>query len=183
VVTSQLNRRQFVQNTAMAGAGFWFSTQSERALGKSPNERVAVASIGVGGKGSSDTDGAAKYGQIVALCDVDDQRLQQKAKQYPNAKLFHDYRELLSEMGDTVDAVTVSTADHTHAAAGVRAMRLGKHVYCQKPLTHTVAEARLMRETARKHKVVTQMGNQGTAHDGFRAGIELIRSGVIGDVQ
>jgi hypothetical protein len=86
VVTSQLNRRQFVQNTAMAGAGFWFSTQSERALGKSPNERVAVASIGVGGKGSSDTDGAAKYGQIVALCDVDDQRLQQKAKQYPKAR-------------------------------------------------------------------------------------------------
>jgi predicted dehydrogenase len=183
VVTSQLNRRQFVQNTAMAGAGFWFSTQSERALGKSPNERVAVASIGVGGKGSSDTDGAARYGQIVALCDVDDQRLQQKAKQYPDAKLFHDYRELLSEMGDKVDAVTVSTADHTHAAAGVHAMRLGKHIYCQKPLTHTVAEARLMRETARKHKVVTQMGNQGTAHDGFRSGVELIRSGAIGDVK
>ena len=142
-----------------------------------------VACIGVGGKGASDTDGAAKYGQVVALCDIDDQRLKQKAKLFPDAKLFHDYRELLNVMGDKIDAVTVSTADHTHAAAGVRAMRLGKHVYCQKPLTHSVAEARLMRETARQHNVVTQMGNQGTAHDGFRAGVELIRSGAIGDVQ
>ena len=142
-----------------------------------------MACIGVGGKGASDTDGAAKYGQVVALCDIDDQRLKQKAKLFPDAKLFHDYRELLSMMGDKIDAVTVSTADHTHAAAGVRAMRLGKHVYCQKPLTHSVAEARLMRETARQHNVVTQMGNQGTAHDGFRAGVELIRSGAIGDVQ
>lgn len=178
-----LNRRQFVQNSAMASAAVWFSTQSNILLGGSPNGRVNVASIGVGGKGSSDTDGAARNGQIVALCDVDDQRLQQKAKQYPDAKLFHDYRELLSEMGDKVDAVTVSTADHTHAAAGVRAMRLGKHVYCQKPLTHTVSEARLMRETAQQHKVITQMGNQGTAHDGFRTNVELIQSGALGEVR
>jgi predicted dehydrogenase len=179
-----MNRRQFVRGTAaLASAGFWLASQPDRVLGKSPNERVNVACIGVGGKGSSDTDGAARYGEIVALCDIDDQRLQQKATQYPNAKTFHDYRELLSAMGDKLDAVTVSTADHTHAAAGVRAMRLGKHVYCQKPLTHTVAETRLMRETARKYKVVTQMGNQGTAHDGFRAGVELIRSGAIGDVR
>lgn len=180
----QINRRQFVRNaTALAGAGLWLSSHSKRAQSDSPNERVNVACIGIGGKGSSDTDGAARYGQVVALCDIDDQRLKQKANQYPDAKLFHDYRELLSVMGDKVDAVTVSTADHTHAAAGVRAMRLGKHVYCQKPLTHSVAEARLMRETARQHKVVTQMGNQGTAHDGFRAGVELIRGGAIGDVQ
>jgi predicted dehydrogenase len=180
----QINRRRFVGNASMlAGSSFWLASQAELGLGRSPNERVNVASIGIGGKGSSDTDGAAKYGQIVALCDIDDQRLKQKSKQYPDAKLFHDYRELLSVMGDKVDAVTVSTADHTHAAAGVRAMRLGKHVYCQKPLTHSVAEARLMRETARVHKVVTQMGNQGTAHDGFRRGVELIRSGAIGDVR
>ena len=137
----------------------------------------------MGERGRAHYDGAAKYGQVVALCDIDDQRLKQKAKLFPDAKLFHDYRELLNVMGDKIDAVTVSTADHTHAAAGVRAMRLGKHVYCQKPLTHSVAEARLMRETARQHNVVTQMGNQGTAHDGFRAGVELIRSGAIGDVQ
>ncbi|MGY8769148.1 MAG: Gfo/Idh/MocA family protein, partial [Pirellulales bacterium] len=183
-MTHQINRRRFIRDTiSLSGAGFWFSWQSDQLLGKSPNERVNIACIGVGGKGSSDTDGAARYGEIVAICDVDDQRLLQKAKQYPHAKKFHDYRELLSTMGEKVDAVTVSTADHTHAAAGVRAMRMGKHVYCQKPLTHTVAEARLMRETARKHNVVTQMGNQGTAHDGFRAGVELIRSGAIGDVR
>lgn len=180
----QINRREFVRGAAaMAGAGFWFSTQSDRACARSLIEKVNVASIGVGGKGASDTDGAARYAQIVALCDVDDHRLQHKAKHYPDAKLFHDYRELLSEMGDKIDAVTVSTPDHTHAAAGVRAMRLGKHIYCQKPLTHTVAESRLMREAAQQHNVVTQMGNQGTAHDGFRSGVELIRSGAIGDVR
>lgn len=179
-----INRRRFVANsTSLLGAGFWLSSQSQHALSASPNERVSVASIGVGGKGASDTDDAAKFGQIVAICDIDDQRLQQKAQQYPDAKKFHDFRELLREMGDKVDAVTVSTADHTHAAASVRAMRLGKHVYCQKPLTHSVAEARLMRETAREHNVVTQMGNQGTAHDGFRAGVELIRSGAIGKIR
>ena len=178
-----INRRRFVRDAAaMAGAGFWLGSQSERLFGQSANGKVNVACTGVGGKGSSDTDGAARYGEIVALCDIDDRRLKYKANKYPNAKTFHDYRELLSVMGNKVDAVVVSTADHTHAAAGVRAMRLGKHVYCQKPLTHTVAEARLMRETARQHKVVTQMGNQGTAHDGFGAGVELIRSGAIGDV-
>jgi predicted dehydrogenase len=183
-MTSRINRRRFVQQAAaLAGAGCWWSSQSEPVLGRSANGKVNIACIGVGGKGSSDTDAAAKYGEIVALCDVDDGRLKQKAQQFPNAKTFHDYRELLSVMGDKVDAVVVSTADHTHAAAGIRAMRLGKHIYCQKPLTHTVAEARLMRETAREHKVVTQMGNQGTAHDGFRAGVELIRSGAIGNVQ
>jgi predicted dehydrogenase len=180
---TQLNRRQFVYGATLAGAGFWLSSQSDHVFGSSPNEQVNIASIGVGGKGSSDTDGAGKYGKIVALCDIDDQRLKQKAQQYPDAKTFHDFRELLSEMGNKVDAVTVSTADHTHAAASVRAMRLGKHVYCQKPLTHSVSEARLMRETAREHKVITQMGNQGTAHDGFRAGVELIRSGAIGTVR
>ncbi len=182
-MTSRINRRRFVRDaTAMAGAGFWLGSQADRLFGSSANGRVNVACIGVGGKGSSDTDGAARYGEIVALCDIDDRRLKDKARQYPNAKTFHDFRELLSVMGDKVDAVVVSTADHTHAAAGVRAMRLGKHVYCQKPLTHSVAEARLMRATARQYKVITQMGNQGTAHDGFRAGVELIRSGAIGDV-
>lgn len=118
----------------------------------------------MGGKGSSDADNAAKFGQVVALCDIDDKRLKQKAKKFPDAKLFHDYRELLSVMGDKVDAVTVSTAEHAHTAASVMAMRLGKHVYFQKPLTHSVSEARLMRETARKYKVITQMGNLRDVH-------------------
>ncbi len=182
-MTRQINRRRFVRDAFVgAGTGFWFSTQSNRLLSMSPNQRVGIAGIGIGGKGSSDIDNAAKHGQVVAICDIDDNRLQQKAKLYPEAKPFHDFRELLSVMGNKVDAVTVSTADHTHAAAAVAAMQLGKHVYCQKPLTHSVSEARLMRETARQHQVITQMGNQGTSHDGFRANVELVRSGALGDV-
>ena len=124
-MSHRLNRRQFVRHTAaMAGVGFWVGSQSQPVLGRSANEKVQVACIGVGGKGASDTDGAAKYGEIVAICDIDDRQLKQKSQQYPHAKTFHDFRELLSVMGDKVDAVTVSTADHTHAAAAVRAMRL-----------------------------------------------------------
>lgn len=183
-MAGRISRRRFVRHATVAGStAFWFSTQSSRLLSNSPNQRVAVAGIGVGGKGSSDIGNAAKYGQVVAICDIDDVQLRQQAKLYPDAATFHDFRELLSVMGDKVDAVTVSTADHTHAAAGVAAMRLGKHVYCQKPLTHSVSEARLMRETARQFEVVTQMGNQGTSHDGFRANVELVRSGALGDVR
>jgi predicted dehydrogenase len=179
---NKTSRRRFIQTAvATTSTGIWAS--ASLAKSGSPNQRVNIACIGVGGKGSSDSDNAAKYGQVVALCDIDDNRLKQKAKNYPDAKTFHDYRELLSEMGDKVDAVTVSTADHAHASASVMAMRLGKHVYCQKPLTHSVSEARLMRETAQKYKVITQMGNQGTSHDGFRANVELIRSGAIGAVR
>ena len=174
------NRRRFIQTAAATTtAGLWPSLSQE----KPPKRPVNIACIGVGGKGSSDTDNAARYGQIVALCDIDDNRLKQKAKKYPNAKTFHDYRELLKVMGDKIDAVTVSTADHAHAAASIMAMRLGKHVYCQKPLTHSVSEARLMRETAQKFNVITQMGNQGTSHDGFRSNVELIRSGALGTVR
>jgi predicted dehydrogenase len=148
-----------------------------------PNERLNFACIGVGGKGSSDTDHVGGLGNIVALCDVDDQRLGKKGEQFPEAKKYQDFRKLLEELGPKIDAVVVSTPDHTHAAAAVMAMRMGKHVYCQKPLAHSAYEARLMRETAAKMKVATQMGNQGTSHPGFRAGIELIRSGIIGPVR
>ena len=115
------SRRRFIQNaSAMTGAGFWIGTQSDRVLSRSLNERVNIACIGVGGKGSSDTDAAARYGDIAAICDVDDRRLKEKAQKYPSARTFRDFRELLAVMGNKVDAVVVSTADHTHAAAGVR---------------------------------------------------------------
>jgi predicted dehydrogenase len=144
---------------------------------------VRIACIGVGGKGSSDADQAGNHGDIVALCDIDDNRLRAKAEKFPKAKTYHDFRKLFDELHNQIDAVTVSTPDHTHAAASLMAMRLGKHVYCQKPLTHTVGEARLMRDTARKYKVATQMGNQGTADAGFRRGVEIIRSGVLGAIK
>ena len=118
--------------------------------------REVVACIGVGGKGVRDSSDADRYGNIVAICDIDDVRLAEAAAKYPGAKKFNDYRELLDQLDSKIDAVVVSAPDHHHAPACVRAMRMGKHIYCQKPLTHTVAEARLMRETAREHGVVTQ---------------------------
>jgi predicted dehydrogenase len=155
----------------------------EKSKPESPNERVRIACIGVGGKGDSDSNDAGKYGEIVALCDVDEQTLERKAAKFPKAKKYFDYRKMLEEMGDKIDAVTVSTPDHSHAPAGVMAMRMGKHCFCQKPLTWSVEEARLMRTLAAEKKLVTQMGNQGTSHDGFRSGVELIRSGVLGQIK
>lgn len=177
------SRRRFLGTTSAAAAGFWVGGRTSWSLGRSPNEKVNVACIGVGGKGSSDTDQVAKFANVVALCDIDDQRLGKKAEAFPRAKTFHDFRKLLDQMHKQIDAVIVSTPDHTHAVASIAAMRLGKHVYCQKPLTHSVAEARLMRDTARRYKVKTQMGNQGTAADGFRRGVEIIRSGAVGPVR
>jgi len=137
----------------------------------------------VGGKGSSDCDHAGNHGDLVAICDIDDKNLNKKAEKFPKAQKFNDFREMLTKMGDKIDAVTVSTADHTHAPASVMAMKMKKHVYCQKPLTHTVYEARLMRETAAKMGVATQMGNQGTAEDGLRRAVEIVQAGVIGPVK
>lgn len=175
----QLDRRRFLQATSLAGFGIF----APAARGDSPNERPRFACVGVGGKGSSDTDHVGELGEIVALCDIDSKRLAAKAEKFPRAKTYRDFRILLEELAPKIDAVVVSTPDHTHAAAALAAMRLGKHVYCQKPLAHSPYEARLMRETAAKMKVATQMGNQGTAHPGFRQGIELIRSGTVGAIR
>jgi len=162
---------------------YWVLGRADFALSNSPNERLNFAGIGVGGKGRSDIDQAGQFGNVIAICDIDEIRLNEKAQVFPKARKFLDYRKLFDDLGAEIDAVVVSTPDHHHAPASLRAMRMGKHVYCQKPLTHTPAEARLMRETARQYKVQTQMGNQGTAADGFRAGIELIQSGVVGPIR
>jgi predicted dehydrogenase len=177
------NRREFLQKSALTGVGFWVAGGLASGQSKSPNQKLNIACIGVGGKGGSDTDHAAHYGNIVALCDCDDQPLGKKAEKYPKAKKYNDFRKMLEEMNKQIDAVTVSTADHTHAVASIMAMKMGKHVYCQKPLTHDVYEARKMREVAAQYKVVTQMGNQGTANDGLRRGVEYIQAGIIGPVK
>ncbi len=176
------NRRSFLFGASVAGFGIFANGRHGWAGGVGPNETLNIACIGVGGKGKSDTDQAARHGRIVALCDIDDERLNSMAAKHKEAKKFCDYRELLQTLDSKIDAVVVSTPDHTHAPAAVMAMRQGKHVYCQKPLAHTVWEARLMRETARQKGVCTQMGNQGTADPGFRSGAELVRSGAIGEV-
>jgi predicted dehydrogenase len=176
------NRRDFLKETTLAGVGFWVAGGITLADSKSANDKLSIACIGVGGKGDSDTQQAGNHGNIVALCDIDDNPLNKMAENFPKAKKYHDFRKMFDEMGKEIDAVTVSTPDHTHAPASIMAMKLGKHVYCQKPLTHDVYEARMMKETAAKHKVATQMGNQGTAHNGLRSAVEIIRSGVIGPV-
>jgi predicted dehydrogenase len=148
------------------------------------NEKLRVAGIGVGGKGSSDIDQAGNLMEVVALCDIDETHLAPKAKKWPQAKTFFDYRKIFDDASllRNIDAFTVSTPDHTHALPSILAMRHGKHVYCQKPLTHDVYEAHLMRAEAKKNKVCTQMGNQGTAANGLRRAVELIQKGILGDV-
>jgi predicted dehydrogenase len=126
---------------------------------------------------------ANNLAKVVAICDCDDNTLDQMAAKLPEAQKFNDFREMLTKLDKQIDAVTVSTADHTHAPASIMAMRLGKHVYCQKPLTHTVWEARMMREACNKYRVATQMGNQGTAENGLREAVETMRAGAIGPVR
>jgi predicted dehydrogenase len=176
------NRREFLKDTTLASVGFWVAGGLALADSKAANEQINFACIGVGGKGDSDTSHVGELGNVVALCDIDDDTLNRKAQQFPKAKKYNDFRKMFDEMGKQIDAVTVSTPDHTHTVASVMAMKLGKHVYCQKPLTHSVYEARLMRETAERQKVATQMGNQGTASDGLRRAVEDIQAGVIGPV-
>lgn len=177
------SRRDFLKQSTALGAAWWVSSGVSFAEKEaSPMQKVNFGCIGVGGKGDSDSNDAGKHGQIAALCDIDTNRLNQKSRNYADAKKFSDYREMLDQMGDRIDAVTVSTPDHHHAPASLRAMRLGKHVYCQKPLTWSVQEARMMREVAQQKGVCTQMGNQGTAENGLREAVEVVRDGAIGDV-
>ena len=176
-------RRDFLKHSTAAATGFWVASGLAPSVSRSANEQLNFAAVGVGGKGSSDTDHVANLGNLVAICDIDDNSLDAKSKKFPKAKRYNDFRKMLEEMGKSIDAVTVSTPDHTHAHPSLLAMRMGKHVYCQKPLTHSVWEARQLRETAAKMKVCTQMGNQGTAEDGLRKAVEIIRAGIIGPVK
>lgn len=183
-MSHRLGRRRFIQAASLAGFGIRVINTSASAVDRqSPNERLRFACIGVGGKGRSDTDHVGSLGEVVALCDIDSDFLGKKAEDFPKAKKYRDFRKMLEELAPKIDGVTVSTPDHTHAVAAVMAMKLGKPVYCQKPLAHSAYEARVMRETAAKMKVATQMGNQGTAHHGFRDGVALIRSGIIGPIR
>jgi hypothetical protein len=177
---SRVSRRQFVRAGALGAAALSFPFVGQ-VLGA--NDRINVACIGVKGKGDSDTDDTARCGgQLVALCDVDERHLKDKAQTYPQAKLYGDFRKMLEEMGPSIDAVTVSTPDHCHGVASAMAMTMGKHVYCQKPLTQTVFEARQLRDLAAKKKLATQMGNQGSANSALRRAVEIVQAGVIGQV-
>lgn len=178
-----IGRRKFLQTSAVSAgaAGFWLAGGLEsRAQNTSPNERLNVACIGCGGKGSSNVTGVSRE-NIVALCDVDDRRAAGVYQQHANVPKFKDFRQMFDRIRN-IDAVVVSTPDNTHAHAAMAAMRLGKHVYCEKPLTHDVWEARQLKEAAARHRVQTQMGNQGTSAARLREGVEAIRAGAIGPV-
>ncbi|MCE9534006.1 MAG: Gfo/Idh/MocA family oxidoreductase [Planctomycetes bacterium] len=179
-----IDRRLFLSGSA-ASLGYFFTADAfsaARAADK-PGEKIRMAAIGIGGKGDGDSSQAGKLGEMVAICDIEDSRLDKKGKEFPQAKQYFDFRKMLDEMGKNIDAVVVSTPDHTHAPAAVMAMRMKKHVYVQKPMTHSVFEARVMRETAKKYGVCTQMGNQGSAENGLRRGVEIIQAGLIGPVK
>lgn len=183
-MSNRKSRRAFMGQSAALGAGVWLGTSAASRSYASPLEGLAGACIGVGGKGSSDTSHVAEQGvNIIGLCDVDKGTLTKKGREFSDAEQFQDYREMLDKLGDKIDIVTVSTPDHTHACAAMQAMKLKKHVYCQKPLTWSIHEARTLRETAEKMGVVTQMGNQGTSENGLREAVEVIRAGAIGDVK
>ncbi len=182
---SKTTRRTFLKTTAVVGTGYFVAAGTRQALSKSPNERPNVVSIGVGGKGASDSSNAAQFGHHIAICDVDRKRLKGKgeAKGFKDAEQFTDFRELIAKYGKKIDIATISTPDHMHAPITLELMRLGINCYSQKPLTRTIYEARLMAKVAAETGVCTQMGNQGTALDSSREAIAQLRSGVLGTLK
>ena len=182
-MNQRTNRRKFLKTTTAVGAGYWVAGGVAPKQSIAANEQIAFAAVGVGGKGTSDSNDASRNGDMVAICDIDETTLGNAAKRFPKAKKFFDYRKMLDEMAKSIDAVTVSTPDHSHAPASLRAMRQGMHCFTQKPLTHTIYEARLMGEVAREKGLATMMGNQGTANSGLRHAATLVQNGEIGEVK
>lgn len=179
---TQFNRRQFLKAGAFSATAFMVLPGGVLGLrgATSPNEKLNIAGIGIGGQGASDL-GNMESENIVALCDVDQVHAAHVFKKYPKAKQFTDYRQMLDEMKE-IDGVVVATPDHLHAFVSVEAIKRGKHVYCEKPLTHSVWEARQLAKAAREAKVATQMGNQGQASGETRRMCEMVWSGIIGPV-
>jgi len=183
-MTHHFNRRGFLQLSAAGLAGLSISRRAAAAVDS--NSKLRLAAIGTGGKGKDDLEQISKSPsvEVVALCNVDDSKAHfgWAVEAFPQAEKFRDYRKLLDQ-ANTFDAVCVSTPDHMHAPIALAAMALGKHCYCQKPLTHTVQEARRMRESAEKHKLVTQMGNQIQSDSAYRTAVQLVHDGAIGKVK
>jgi predicted dehydrogenase len=179
----QSSRRDFMRYSAAAGAGYWVAGGLALKASASPNEQLQIACCGVNGKGRSDVENASKFGKIHALCDVDRKFLDLSARMYKTDNKFTDYREMLDKLGDQVDVVTCSTPDHTHAVILAKALKMGKNCYGQKPLTHSIWEARELQNIAREAGVVTQMGNQYTAFEPMREAAYRLRNGQVGTVK
>lgn len=181
-MNKQLNRRDFLRNAALGGAGLVILSNSRLVFGTQANEKLNVACIGVGGRGAADVNGVGATENIVALCDVDEQHAAETFEKYPQAERYKDFRRMLDRIQNKIDAVVVGTPDHIHAVASMAAMKLGKHCYCEKPLTHSLYEARQMANIAREKKLVTQMGTQIHAENNYRRVVELVQSGAIGKI-
>nr|PZN57294.1 MAG: oxidoreductase [Bacteroidota bacterium] len=184
--SSALSRRDFIRNASLAATAFTIVPRF--VLGGNgfvaPSDTLYIAGIGVGGKGESrcTTFMESPNAKIAFLCDVDDRQAAKSRKNFPKAKYYKDFRQMLDKEAKGIDAVSVSTPDHTHAVAALAAMQLGKHVYVQKPLTWSIHEARTLAEAAKRYKVVTQMGNQGGSGDDVRKMKEMYDAGLIGEV-
>ena len=190
-MSNSISRRSFLQRGGTAALGLaGLSIIPSSVLGKSfgaasnvaPSDKMNIVGIGVGGRGSAVLRGLSSQ-NIVGLCDVDWKYSEKVFNTYPNAKKYWDYRKMFDEMGSSIDGVMVATADHTHAAIASQAITMKKHVYCEKPLTHTVYESRLLTKLAAKHQVATQMGNQGSSQAGVRQVCDWIWNGEIGEVR
>ena len=189
---SRMSRRTFLRGAAAGGAGLLILRTSSSAWSAQANEKLRIALVGVGGRGTWFVDTIPKMENVVALCDVNQQKIDKAIARWADeparlaggkVKTYHDFRKMFDEMGRAIDAAIVATPDHTHAVASAAAMRAGKHVYCEKPLARTVRESRALRELARREKVATSMGNQGTAAGPFRRALELIRDGTLGEIK
>ena len=181
---SQVSRRDFFRYAAFSGVGLVLLKNSRSAFSYQANEKLNIALVGVGGRGSWFVGAIPNLGQnVAAMCDVNEWKARPSFERLPKARKFNDFRKMLAEMDKQIDAVVIAIPDHNHAIVTATAMKMGKHVYCEKPLTHNIHEARFLQETAAKHKVATQMGNQGTASNAFRRAVELIQAGVIGEVR
>jgi predicted dehydrogenase len=179
------SRRDFIKKAAIGTAAFYIVPRHVLGRGYiAPSDKLNIAGVGAGGKGTSDIANSWQKGKenIVAICDVDERQGKQTRKDHPNAPFYKDYRVMLEKEGKNVDAVIVSTPDHMHAPVGLAAMSLGKHVYIQKPLAHSIFETRQLTEAAHRYKVVTQMGNQGASGEGVRIMKEWYEAGLIGEV-
>ncbi|MDR1492765.1 MAG: Gfo/Idh/MocA family oxidoreductase [Planctomycetaceae bacterium] len=179
---NHLNRRQMLKTSAVAGAGFWIARSGIFAQGQSPNEKLNVAVVGIGGQGRYSIDNL-KAENIVGLCDVDEKRAGNAWELFPSAKRYQDFRKMYDEMDKQIDAVVVATPDHTHYHPAVAAIRMKKHIYCEKPLAHSPAECRIITTEAEKMGVASQIGAQRHAYPNMHRVTELIKSGAIGTVK
>src|SRR5665648_911420 len=183
--SKNITRRSFIERTGAVAAGLTILPGSViSGFGhKAPSDKLNIAVIGIGGMGNTNLKNVKTTENIVALCDVDWGYAKKVFAENPDAKAYWDWRKMYDEMGKSIDAVIVATADHSHAVIAANAITLGKHAYVQKPLTHSVYESRLLTKLAAKYKVATQMGNQGSSAEGVRLACEWIWNGEIGEVK